>query len=610
MFGLRPLTSPTTWLFRAIATLVTCLALTAPAAAQDEEAAPEPAPGAPAPEPPTTGPAMDDEPPPVSQEQKEKARFHFRKGIQLLQQEAWAPALAEFLRSRALYPTSVATNNAGASLRKLQRYDEALDMYETLLRDFDVPADERARVQKEIAELRELVGTIDIGGAEPGANIVVSSQDRGEYPPVKPIRVPAGKHVVRVFKQGFEPFQTTVDVAGGQIVTVDAKLVALTESGRLRVTEKSGKVVDVLVDGVVMGKSPWEGIVGVGDRTVVLRGGGKLGSQPATATVKSQELTTLALLAEDLNAQLRIDPTPAGAVVSIDGVDVGSGVWLGRLKTGTHKIEARMEGFLTAERMVTLTDGQRELIAIELERDEDAPMWHKPSKWTFDLNAGFVILPSLGGDLADSCDGDCAAGTGLGGMALFHASYEFGSGLGIGLEVGYLVATQSYTRRPTQLVPNGLATPNDGRVNDDLRMQGFLAGAALGYHFGEDYPVVLRLGAGVMVGEVRDERTGDFDVPAARGGGTYQTFPVADFPAATYFYLDPTIRAGVRLGEHWELTGSVQAIMLIALSQPRFDDTIEVGAATEGVGTYRDESLMGSFVLGIVPGANLRYHFE
>jgi hypothetical protein len=567
----------------------------------EPEAAPKPA------APPPVSGADEDEPAPISQEQKDKARFHFRKGIKLLNEEAWAPALAEFLRSRELFPTRVGTNNAAVALRKLQRYDEALAMYETLLRDFKVPATQRAEAQKEIADLRGLVGTLDIVGAEPGANIVVSSVDRGEYPPVEPIRVPAGKHVIRVYKEGFEPYQTAVDVAGGQIVSIEATMAKLTSSGRLRVTERTGRIVNVMVDGVVVGKTPWEGILGVGDRTIALLGAGKVGSQPATATVKSQELTSLALLAEDLNSQLRIDPTPAGAVVSIDGVDGGSGVWLGRLKSGAHKIEARMDGFLTIEQSVNLADGQRELINLELERDEEAPMWRKPSRWVVDVNGGLVLMPDLGGDIGSSCDSGCTPGVGLGGLALVHGGYEFGSGLGLGIELGYVIAAQTYEGRAAALTPNGLDEPNAGTVTDELRMQGFMAGAVLGYHIGEEFPFVLRLGAGIMVGEVRDQREGDFQ---DRSGGDYHTFPVADFQSATYFYLDPGIRAGVRFAGNWELTGSVQALMLIALSQPKFNNTIPVGASTDGIGTYSDEAIMGSFVIGVVPGANLRAHFE
>ena len=50
-------------------------------------------------------------------------------------------------------------------------------------------------------------------------------------------------------------------------------------------------------------------------------------------------------------------------------------------------------------------------------------------------------------------------------------------------------------------------------------------------------------------------------------------------------------------------------MLLIGISQPKFDETVEVGAASDGIGTYANESLMGSFAVAIAPGANLRYQF-
>ena len=50
-------------------------------------------------------------------------------------------------------------------------------------------------------------------------------------------------------------------------------------------------------------------------------------------------------------------------------------------------------------------------------------------------------------------------------------------------------------------------------------------------------------------------------------------------------------------------------LMLIALNQPKWDPTIEIPAATDGIGTYRPEPVMGEFVLMIAPGASLRYDF-
>lgn len=553
----------------------------------------------------TEGAALAEEAP-VSETDRQVARLHFEKGLALLREEAWSPALAEFLLSRKLYPTRAATNNAAIALRKLQRYDEALEMFETFLRDFTMSTAERAVAQRQIAELRALVGTLDITSAEPGASIVVSGEERGQYPPVKPIRVAAGAHVVRVFKEGYEPVETRVDVAGGQTVTVDAKLRRLVRSGRLRVVERAGKTVDVLVDNVVVGQTPWSGPLSVGDHMVALRGEGKLGTQPTAAPVKPQELTTLSLLAEDLDASLRVDPTPPGASVWINSVNVGNGVWLGRLKAGAHRVEVKADGFVTEARTVTLQKGQRQGLSLPLERDENADIWRKPPKFTLDASASFLVAPTLGGAIASGCRSGCSSSIGLGGLGMIHGGYELGSGLGVGIEIGGLIATQQIEERPAELRPIGYREPLGGTASDALRLGGLLAGATFGYHLGERFPALLRLGAGVLVGEVRDERNGRFRTAE---GAWFNTYPVVDFASATYFYVDPEARLGLRLGERWELSASVKLLLLIGLSKPAWDRTIELAASTDGIGTYAPESLMGDFVLMIAPGASLRYQF-
>ncbi|WP_437553853.1 PEGA domain-containing protein [Sorangium sp. So ce367] len=580
------------------------------AAPVKEGAAPAAEAGAPAREgaAPATGAAVPVEEAPVSETDRQVARLHFEKGLTLLREEAWGPALAEFLLSRKLFPTRVATNNAAIALRKLQRYDEALEMFETFLRDFTMSAAERAAAQREIAELRALVGTLDITNAEPGASIVVSGEERGQYPPVKPIRVAAGAHVIRVFKEGYEPVETRVDVAGGQTATVNAKLRRLTRSGRLRVVERAGKTVDVLVDNVVVGQTPWIGALSVGDHMVALRGAGKLGTQPTAAPVKPQELTTLSLLAEDLDASLRVDPTPPGASVWINSVNVGNGVWLGRLKAGTHRVEVKADGFVTGTRTVTLQKGQRQSLDMGLERDEDADIWRKPPKITLDVSASFLLAPTLGGEITDGCGSGCSSSLGLGGLGMIHGGYELGSGIGVGIELGGLFAAQQLDERSATLRPVGYRDPLDGTASDTLRLGGFLAGATFGYHFdiSDRFPALLRLGAGVLVGEVRDERTGRF---RTTGGEWFNTFPVVDFASATYFYADPDLRLGLRLGERWEVSGSLKLLLLIGLSKPKWDRTIELSASTDGIGTYEPESLMGDFVLMFSPGASLRYQF-
>ncbi len=55
-----------------------------------------------------------------------------------------------------------------------------LAMFEALLREFPtLPAEDRSRRSARIAELRGLVGTVEITAAEPGSVIAIDGQARG-----------------------------------------------------------------------------------------------------------------------------------------------------------------------------------------------------------------------------------------------------------------------------------------------------------------------------------------------------------------------------------------------------------------------------------------------
>ncbi|KYF82937.1 hypothetical protein BE20_00795 [Sorangium cellulosum] len=552
-----------------------------------------------------------------SEESREEARAHFEKGLALMDQGAWAAAAAEFTVSRRLYPTINATFNAADCLRKLQRYDEALEMFEALLREFPrLPQSEKASAQLAIDELRALVGTVEITGAKPGASIVIDGRDRGDYPPVNPIRVAAGVHMVRILKDGYAPFEMRVEVAGGRTAPVIVKHVALTESGRLKVTEQSGKAVDVVVDGDVVGQTPWEGTLAVGAHMVVLRGERNLGTGPAAAPVKAGQLTTLSLRAEELEAMLRVDPTPAGAMVTIDGVPVGRGTWEGALRAGAHRIEVRDEGFVPVTRQLNFARGQQEKLTIALPRDDDAEVWKKPSKLVVDLTTGFAVVPSLGGDVAGRCDGGCSRSVGLGGLGLLHAGYELGSGVGFGATLGYVLAYQKTAARAATVTPYGLS-PEPGAADDQLRLSGLVAGGSAGWRLGERFPLLLRLGAGVVIGTVRDQRTRFTPNDGTNADDVIHVDAAESSASAFYFYLDPEARVSVHLGERFELSAGLQALMFFALAEPSFDDRQDVGVSHRvagdrerpGVASYPGDALTGRTVALLVPSLGARYAF-
>lgn len=544
---------------------------------------------------------------PAENAKKEEARDHFQKGLLLFDEEAWDGALVEFARSRTIYPTRAATKNAALCLRHLKRFDEALEMFEALLNIPNLPAEDHELGEREVKAMRGLVGAVAITSTEASATVVIDGRERGATP-AAPVRVSVGTHVVRVFKEGFEPFEARVEVAGGQSVPVMARLGRLAESGRLKVVEQSGKALEVVVDNGVVGKTPWDGALAPGNHTVFLRGEGDLGTQPASVAVRINEVTPVTLGAEELAARLRVEPTPAGAIIAIDGVSLGGGLWDGRLRAGTHRIEVAAEGFLPQTRQVLVGGGKNEIQAVALERDPRSALWSENRGQFFvEVDGAFGLTPSFGGDVTGTCTGTCKSSLGIGVIALGHAGYRFTSGLMLGLDAGYLSLGQSTTGRTAYLQPVGLAA-NKGTADDSLRLAGALLGASAGVRLGSSFPITLRLGAGALIGSLNDHRTGPFKPRPLSGEKEGHDYPLdaTDSSSAVSFYLAPEARFGVKIGKRLELSAGVEALVLLAVKQPAW--TKSVSASTDGQGTFSD-ALTGKVMLVLAPGLGARVEF-
>ncbi len=545
---------------------------------------------------------------PSPAQKRTRAKAHFDKGVQLSAEQAWDAALAEFLASRRLYPTQSATKNAAVCYRHLHRFAEALDMFETLLREFPkLSQKDREVAERAIKKLRGLVGTIALRDVEPGARIVVDGRDLGTWPLKKPIRVSAGSHIIRVYKAGFVPFETRIDVAA-EATVISATMQVLTQSGRLKVVEQTGRALEVVVDNIVVGRTPWEGAVSEGPHTVFLRGDGQLGTQPVSAEVIAYQPTNLSLLAERLTASLRIEPNPRDATVLVDTVSVGKGIWEGRLRPGRHQVEITAEGFIATKQEVSLAPDRAEVLTFTLKRDRASGFWEEDTpagKFTLELDGAYVIAPSFGGDLNEQCDGTCSSTVGRGGLGMLRGSFEFNSGFSLGLSAGYFAAVQKIYGRAATLTPVGWQA-NSGSVSDLLRVDGALVGAHAGYHLGDRFPVLFRLGIGGLFGRLRDERNGQF---ATSSGSVYETNGTAASPSIGYLYIAPEVRAGVRLGEGWELSAVVAAYILVGLNTPEWDSEQVVVAAEEGYSQFGEEQLAGNVLVAIAPGLGVRYAF-
>ena len=586
--------------FTSFFVLLATLGAAAPAAAQRHPK--------PAPTPPTAGAAS-----PASgggasatDAKKEEAKARFERGMTLFDRKVWDAALVEFLESRSAYATRSNTQNAAICLRNLNRFDEALDMFEALVKEFPtLTATDRTAVEKEIGELQPLVGAIEIRTAENGAQITIDGRERG-VTPAGALRVSAGTHVLRVYKEGFAPVEKRVEVAGRQSLVVEAKLETLSQSGRLSVTEDGGKGAEVLVDGVVVGKAPWQGLVATGEHVVYLRGEGNLGTQPANATVRINQVTPIVLALEALDCSLRVEPTPNGASVAVDGVVVGNGLWDGRLRKGRHKLEVAQNGFVPQVRQLDLAPTTPERISVALERDPDSPLWQaqKKARIFVELAPSFPVALLVGGDVSGG--GSASFPLGFSGRA--HVGYELPSGLGFSIDGGYLYLARNVDGRDAVLRPVGKPVA-PGTANDKLSLKGILVGGSAMLHrntLGERMPLTLRIGLGALLANATDRRSGEF-TPA--GGAPFTVDTVKTSVDVPHLYIAPEVRVGYRLGDHLEVSAGIEIMVLVALKDARWDQANGVVLGNQGLAGYDNQTLFGSTLLLVNPGVGARFDF-
>jgi len=539
-----------------------------------------------------------------------RARALFEQGLDLARSERWDAALAAFLRSRELHRSRGNTQNAAIALARVGRSDEAFDLFSELLRDYPgLSSQDQALVQAELGKLAPLVGSIDVVSSDAGASVLIDGRARGKIPLSGSLRVAAGARIVRVVKTGSAPFETRVDVAGGETARVNVKLEALRRAGSLRVSESRNAPAQVFVDGGLVGDAPWEGRLSPGRHVVRLGGADRLGTDPVSVAVSENEQSRVALELVPVECHARIAPTPASASVALDGVELGRGVWQGALSCRLHRVEAREEGFVTIRRSVTLEALRQTSVEIELERDPSSPRWRvvEPPHLAFDLSVG-APLGVLGVTRPNGCDDACSAPLPLGAQASLGARYVLGSGLGFGLELAALRATADTKRVGTRIHDLSDGGSADARFDDDARLDGVQALAQVSFERGKDYWVFGRAGVGFAVAELdvaRRGTTGSGEKIDARRSAVN----------AEFLALDARVGFTRRLGRHWRVGPALELCGWVALGKPRYDGDrgAPSAASLNGVPTrfvrYPADPLLGSVTLFVVPELTLGYSF-
>ncbi len=583
---------------------------------------------------------------PEQEAAKKNALALFKEGRALYKKGQWSAALLQYEGSFRLYRTWEARTSVAACLVKLQRYDEALDVFESALREFGerLPPKTKTSALEQVDLMRRETGAVVVTGATPGALVFVDGRLRGEHPLSAPAPTIGGRHLVRVYKEGFVVFEKDVDISKGSMQALDVKLESLPHAGTLKVGEVGGMKMEVVVDGVPVGVTPWEGPVSPGPHSVALRPitvvddprsgscdaatnalppttnkngtlSEELGTEPTTVEVKEGATTAVALKAEPLGAVVRVMPNPPNADVYIDGVFVGRGPYVGRAKPGKHVVKMQAEGYFPVTQELDAKVGDEAAPPkANLRKDVNSPKWIVPGRVVVEVRGAVPLAPSFGGDIADDCTGDCQQSLGTGIRAALRVGYERGNGLGFGLSVGYLRMQQSRLDMPSKICTEDpavcqsldLASPSwqVAVANDSTQIETFVAGAYGSYKLGRRFPVRLGVGAGVLLGNVTYARTMIFENQAA-GPLTQSGF----FP---WIYVEPEAQIGVQITERWSVGLTLSALVLIAPKVPTWTQNMLVNAHGDSVDTlvsFEKQRIAGSSFFTMSQGLYVQYGF-
>ncbi|HRI72731.1 MAG TPA: PEGA domain-containing protein, partial [Polyangium sp.] len=551
---------------------------------------------------------------------KEEARKHFDQGLALFDRGSLDAAYPEFDKSISIYPTRSAIKNAALCLRRLNRFAEAVDMNERLLAFPGVSEEERGIAQNELNQLRPVVGNIVVDGVQAGATVTIDSKPVGTTPLKGPVHVPVGTRVVRILKAGFETFEKRVEAAGGKEVTVRAVLAPLELSGWLSVDEASGYSVDVVLDGTVVGKTPWRGLIATGEHLVVLRGDKRQGTQPARIEVRQSQVTNMLVIAEDLASDLKVKSELPGADIRIDGVLVGHDSWEGPVRAGSHRVEIGGNGYAMAERRVDVAPGKTETLSFAPTVEAPRTFWEENPPF-IEAGGAFALGPSFGG-VAKDCT-DCTRV--MGGAGTVRGGLSIRNRWTVGFDLGFLSAQQTVNGRLAAIKPVGILE-YDIPVNDVLSMSGFTAGVGLGVKFGDRFPIGFRLGVGGFFGSFSDHRSGE--PVRATGISELTEQQVSNFPnpvptpdpddkvkttqsfTFTAFYVMPEIRAGVRVKKNLDVILSLAGTLLVTSEPPRWNpDDSKISAGLDGLAKFKNEVLTNKVQFVGTPALLVNYRF-
>lgn len=246
-------------------------------------------------------------------------------------------------------------------------------------RTVEVRADAREVVHFELEERPPETGSAQITTEPAGATVLVDGEPRGATPLTLEALTP-GAHIVELTLEGYENQRRVVTIEPGVRAEVSAALTrGQPQPGRIVVRANRDDAF-VQVDGLSRGRAPLtlENVQpGRHPVRVLVQGATPYESE---CVITSGETCTINALITGGPVRVRVNAViegedAEGAVLFIDGAEVGALPWEGELEVGEHTLEARAPGSPPASHTIEIEAGMPvQTMSIALERNVEEPV--------------------------------------------------------------------------------------------------------------------------------------------------------------------------------------------------------------------------------------------
>ena len=239
-------------------------------------------------------------------------------------------------------------------------YSVSAKMYHSQSGTFTVAG---AKVQKSVA-LAPAFGYLSVGGdMVNGATVFVDNENIGTAP-VKSDKLASGEHSVRIVKDKYKPYSTTVTVRDSETTTLAPTLSA--DFATVTLTTASGATI--WVNGVEKGSGSWSGELSTGTYIFEARQSGHRSAQISKTIAATPSRQSYAIPAPTpIVGSVDITSSPAMADITLDGKAVGTTpVKLNNILVGEHKITVSKSGYQPYTTTVTVAEGKTATVSAEL----------------------------------------------------------------------------------------------------------------------------------------------------------------------------------------------------------------------------------------------------